>query len=181
VWNKLIAGSFRVGVAQTLVARALAAVAGAEASIMAHRLMGQWRPTAGDFERIIDGKSSSEHEVARPYPFFLASPLGGSPAELGEMAAWQIEWKWDGTRGQLIRRLWEKRCPMARFWTVKSSPGKRKGRSHSDNYSGGWGGRWSAPKCSPNFPWFFSHSISLSGKVRTGGSGLCRNGSVNWR
>ncbi len=104
VWNKLITGSFRVGVAQTLVARALAAVAGTEASIMAHRLMGQWHPTVEDFERIVDGKASSEHEVARPYPFFLASPLGGPPAELGEVQAWQIEWKWDGIRGQLIHR-----------------------------------------------------------------------------
>jgi DNA ligase-1 len=39
---------------------------------------------------------------SRPYPFFLASPLQevlpGSPGD------WQAEWKWDGIRGQLIRR-----------------------------------------------------------------------------
>jgi DNA ligase 1 len=104
VWNKLITGSFRVGVAQTLVARALATVAGIEASVMAHRLMGQWQPTAEDFARIMDGKASAESEVARPYPFFLASPLVGPLEELGAVPDWQIEWKWDGIRGQLIRR-----------------------------------------------------------------------------
>ena len=104
VWNKLITGSFRVGVAQTLVARALAAVAGIEPPIMAHRLMGQWQPTVEDFKRIIDGQGSASHEVARPYPFFLASPLSGSPSELGDLREWQIEWKWDGIRGQLIHR-----------------------------------------------------------------------------
>ncbi len=104
VWNKLITGSFRVGVAQTLVARALAAVAGVEASIMAHRLMGQWQPNLEDFGRIVDGNASSGHEVARPYPFFLASPLSDPVAELGDVQEWQIEWKWDGIRGQLIHR-----------------------------------------------------------------------------
>src|ERR1700722_16149830 len=104
VWNKLITGSFRVGVAQTLVARALAAVAGMEPAIMAHRLMGRWQPTVEDFKRIIDGKDAIEQEVARPYPFFLASPLSGLPSELGDLHDWQIEWKWDGIRGQLIHR-----------------------------------------------------------------------------
>ncbi|HEY3852777.1 MAG TPA: ATP-dependent DNA ligase [Verrucomicrobiae bacterium] len=104
IWNKLITGNFRVGVAQTLVARALAAVAGIEAPVMAHRLMGQWQPNARDFERIINGKASLDHDLARPYPFFLASPLNGPLAELGDLQDWQIEWKWDGIRGQLIRR-----------------------------------------------------------------------------
>ncbi len=104
VWNKLITGSFRVGVAQTLVARALASVTGVEPSIMAHRLMAMPRPTPEEFQRILDGQGSSGHDVARPYPFFLASPISGTPAELGDLRDWQIEWKWDGVRGQLIRR-----------------------------------------------------------------------------
>ena len=47
VWNKLITGGFRVGVAQTLVVRALARVAGVDQAVMAHRLMGKWQPTPG--------------------------------------------------------------------------------------------------------------------------------------
>ena len=34
----------------------------------------------------------------------LASPLEGGPASLGASDNWQIEWKWDGIRAQLIRR-----------------------------------------------------------------------------
>ena len=40
VWNKLITGEFRVGVSQSLVVRALAAVSGLEGAVISHRLMG---------------------------------------------------------------------------------------------------------------------------------------------
>lgn len=103
VWNKLITGSFRVGVAKTLVVRALAQVAEIEPAVIAHRLAGHWQPTAQDFERLLN-PTGQEVETARPYPFFLASPLEGSPQDLGELSAWQCEWKWDGIRAQLIRR-----------------------------------------------------------------------------
>ena len=104
VWNKLITGGFRVGVAQTLVVRALAAVAGIAQPMMAHRLLGHWEPTAADFARLVDERDTGAEEVARPYPFFLASPLEDTPASLGEIADWQAEWKWDGIRAQVIRR-----------------------------------------------------------------------------
>ena len=107
VWNKLITGGFRVGVAQTLVVRALAAVAGIGQPMMAHRLLGRWTPTAEDFLRLIDESDTGAEEVARPYPFFLASPLENAPASLGVIADWQAEWKWDGIRAQLIRRRGE--------------------------------------------------------------------------
>ena len=107
VWNKLITGGFRVGVAQTLVVRALAAVAGIEPPMMAHRLIGRWAPTAAEFLRLIHESDSGAEEVARPYPFFLASPLENAPASLGVIADWQAEWKWDGIRAQLIRRCGE--------------------------------------------------------------------------
>ena len=107
VWNKLITGGFRVGVAQTLVVRALAAVAGIGQPMMAHRLLGRWTPTAEDFLRLIDESDTGAEEVARPYPFFLASPLEVAPSTLGEITDWQAEWKWDGIRAQLIRRRGE--------------------------------------------------------------------------
>jgi len=40
----------------------------------------------------------------RPYPFCLAHPLDGPVEELGPIAEWQAEWKWDGIRAQLVRR-----------------------------------------------------------------------------
>ena len=103
VWNKLITGSFRVGVARTLVIRALARVAGIPQPVMAHRVLGNWSPTAEDFSRILSGEVP-ESEPAKPYPFFLASPLQENPETLGDVKEWLGEWKWDGIRAQLIRR-----------------------------------------------------------------------------
>lgn len=104
LYNKLLTGGFRVGVSHTLVTRALATVARIEPPIMAHRLLGQWEPTEADFLKVLRGDGRPGEEPGKPYPFFLASPLEGSPAELGELEDWQAEWKWDGIRAQLIRR-----------------------------------------------------------------------------
>ena len=103
VWNKLITGEFRVGVSQLLVTRALAEVSGVEAAVIAHRLMGDWQPTA-DFVRQFMSKDTSDADISRPYPFCLAHPLEGSVEELGPVEQWQVEWKWDGIRSQAIRR-----------------------------------------------------------------------------
>jgi DNA ligase-1 len=103
VWNKLITGEFRVGVSQSLVVRALAQVSGVEAPVIAHRLMGDWEPTA-DLLRQFLSKDTSDAGVSQPYPFCLAYPLEGSVADLGPASEWHVEWKWDGIRSQAIRR-----------------------------------------------------------------------------
>jgi DNA ligase-1 len=103
LWHKLIMGEFRVGVAHTLVARALANVANVPPEIMAHRLMGQWAPTAEDYRHLLE-PSSAKSDPGQPYPFFLAHPLEGEPHALGDVGDWQAEWKWDGIRAQLLRR-----------------------------------------------------------------------------
>ncbi len=107
-WNKLITGEFRVGVSQSLVVRAIAETSGLPAETVAHRLMGEWQPTP-DFWRLLTAPDSSDADahVARPYPFCLAYPLDGPVEELGAPEEWQIEWKWDGIRAQLIRRRWQ--------------------------------------------------------------------------
>lgn len=102
-WNKLITGSFRVGVSAQLVMRALAQVRGVAAGLIAHRLAGEWTPSAAAFEALV-AKESDAPEVSRPYPFFLSHPLEGHPATLGDIRDWQVEWKWDGIRCQLVRR-----------------------------------------------------------------------------
>jgi DNA ligase-1 len=103
VWNKLITGSFRVGVSQQLVTRALAEVSGVPAAVIAHRLMGDWEPTPAFYERLIVA-DAVDADLSRPYPFFLTYPLEDEPASLGGISGWQAEWKWDGIRSQLIRR-----------------------------------------------------------------------------
>jgi DNA ligase-1 len=106
VWNKLITGGFRVGVSQRLVTRALAQVAGIDVAVIAHRLMGSWQPTV-EFYRQLLAKDTGDADISRPYPFFLAYPLEEEASSLGPVGEWQIEWKWDGIRAQLVRRRGE--------------------------------------------------------------------------
>jgi DNA ligase-1 len=107
VFNKLLTGSFRVGVSQRLLVRALAEVAALAAAVpdevIAHRLMGTWEPAAEFYARLL-APEVEDADVSRPYPFFLAYPLEDEPQTLGDVAEWQAEWKWDGIRAQLIRR-----------------------------------------------------------------------------
>jgi DNA ligase-1 len=101
--NKLLTGSLRVGVSQTLVIRAIAELAGLERSTIAQRLAGHWQPEA-DFYQKLFAADSEDNDISRPYPFFLASPLDKSPVELGAVEQFLVEWKWDGIRAQVIRR-----------------------------------------------------------------------------
>jgi DNA ligase-1 len=103
VWNKLITGSFRVGASQQLVTRALAQMSGVPEGVLSHRLMGTWDPTPEFFTRLT-AADTSDADISRPYPFFLAYPLEADPTTLGDPADWVAEWKWDGIRSQLIRR-----------------------------------------------------------------------------
>lgn len=106
VWHKLITGQFRVGVARTLVVRALAEVAGVEAATMSHRVMGAWTPSAASYLALLEPETTLSGP-GQPYPFQLAHPLEGQPEDLGPVENWQLEWKWDGIRAQLIRRSGE--------------------------------------------------------------------------
>jgi DNA ligase-1 len=103
VWNKLITGGFRVGVSQKLVTRALSRFSGLPEAVLAHRLMGQWAPEPSFYSRLFSPETG-DADISRPYPFFLAYPLEGAPEDLGRIAEWQAEWKWDGIRAQVIRR-----------------------------------------------------------------------------
>ncbi|RKH61469.1 ATP-dependent DNA ligase [Corallococcus interemptor] len=101
--NKMLTGELRVGVSNTLVVRAIAQVTGLPPPSVAHRLMGTWTPTKAFFEQLVAPDVSDGH-VSRPYPYYLASPLEQPAESLGELSDWLVEWKWDGIRGQLIRR-----------------------------------------------------------------------------
>jgi len=103
VWHKLLTGAFRVGVGKGLVLRGLEEATGIPRTTLAHRTAGEWEPTVGSWERIT-GPEGEDDDLARPYPFFLAHPLEEPPAELGGPDGWQIEWKWDGIRAQVVRR-----------------------------------------------------------------------------
>lgn len=107
---KLIGGGFRVGVSRLLVTRALSAIAAVDSKLVAQRLMG-WTdgrvsPTAQGFLQLVSAQSADEHAQrgGQPYPFFLAHQLLAAPASLGALEDWQVEWKYDGMRAQLVSR-----------------------------------------------------------------------------
>jgi len=110
VYHKLILGSFRVGVPQTLVVRALAQIAKVPPTVMAYRIMGDWEPSAETYRDLVEPsqeKAQMSREISQPYPFHVAHLFEGAPEELGDVHDWQFEWKWDGIRAQLIRRRGE--------------------------------------------------------------------------
>lgn len=112
---KLMTGGFRVGVSRLQVTQALAVVAGVSTQRVAQRLMGYThigaKPTAAAYAALVAQESADETNrktSGQPYPFFLAHPLNESLERfdelLGSPADWQVEWKWDGIRAQLVRR-----------------------------------------------------------------------------
>lgn len=101
--NKLLTGAFRVGVSQKLLTRAISQLVGVDEAVIAHRLMGNWEP-AVDFYRSLLSTEIGDADISIPYPFYLAYALEEEPETLGKIDEWQVEWKWDGIRAQVIRR-----------------------------------------------------------------------------
>jgi len=102
---KLVTGAFRVGVSKSIVTRAIAKHAGVSSDVISHRLMGTWKPTALFFENLIS-KEVQDTIASQPFPFCLAHPIDHElgPESIGEAKDFAAEWKWDGIRGQVIRR-----------------------------------------------------------------------------
>ena len=106
VFNKLITGSFRIGVSQKVIVNALAKTVALEPSVIAHRISGAWDPVTISFDELLSEEGHTT-DPSKPYPFYLAYALEEDPETLGTPADWQAEWKWDGIRGQIIKRSGE--------------------------------------------------------------------------
>lgn len=113
--TKLVGGGFRVGVSKLLVQRALAAHAGIDAKRVAQRMMGytdgKVMPSAQRYAALVAQAEEGVHErvdEGQPYPFFLAHQLDGPSevfgSQLGPVSDWLVEWKYDGIRGQVVKR-----------------------------------------------------------------------------
>ena len=103
IFNKLIGGSFRIGVSKKLLINALAKYSGQESSALMHSIMGKWKVEETNFSELISGENINP-DNSKPYPFCLAYPIEKEPEELGDINDWQAEYKWDGIRGQFIKR-----------------------------------------------------------------------------
>ena len=103
VFNKLITGGFRIGVSQTLMVKALAKTTKASPSVIAHRISGIWDAATTTFDDLLS-ETSAAIDFSKPYPFYLAYAVEEDLKTMAEENQWQAEWKWDGIRGQLIKR-----------------------------------------------------------------------------
>ncbi|MEO6759965.1 MAG: ATP-dependent DNA ligase [Saprospiraceae bacterium] len=106
IFNKLITGNWRIGVSDKLVARAIAKFTGLTENVVLHRLAGAWSPDHTTFQELILSENAGD-DLSKPYPFCLAYPLEQEPETLGPSTDWTAEYKWDGIRGQIIKRQGE--------------------------------------------------------------------------
>ncbi len=103
IFNKLISGNFRIGVSNKMLVNALAKQSNQEPNKIMHAIMGKWHPSEISYQNLIDG-SNVNTDNSWPYPFCLAYALDTEPSNLGQPRDWQAEWKWDGIRGQIVKR-----------------------------------------------------------------------------
>jgi DNA ligase-1 len=103
IFNKLISGNFRIGVSHKMLVNALAKQSDTNSNKIMHSIMGKWQPEETTYEALIEGAHVNT-DNSWPYPFCLAYALEMQPEELGAESDWQAEWKWDGIRGQIVKR-----------------------------------------------------------------------------
>ncbi len=101
--NKLITGGFRIGVSQALLLQALSKYTGIPKDDLSYRISGKWDPFKTTFEQLILDPDLSSAD-SKPYPFYLAHPIPEDDTIFLPISNWQFEYKWDGIRGQLIKR-----------------------------------------------------------------------------
>ncbi len=103
IFNKLIGGSFRIGVSKKTLVNGLSKYSGRDANQLMHSIIGNWDMDSISFDELISGEHIN-YDDSKPYPFCLAYPLEKDLSELGLPQEWQVEYKWDGIRGQIVKR-----------------------------------------------------------------------------
>ena len=103
VFNKILTGTFRIGVSKGIIKKSLSKLAGVDESVIAHRLMGEFIPTVKTYNFIVSKQLHQKELGYKPYPFQLANTLD-IPLKSLLITDHQFEWKYDGIRGQIIKR-----------------------------------------------------------------------------
>jgi DNA ligase-1 len=103
IFNKLISGNFRIGVSNKMLVNAISKQSDTDSNKIMHSIMGKWKPGEITYKELIEGAHVNT-DNSWPYPFCLAYALEAEPSSLGGTEEWQAEWKWDGIRGQIVKR-----------------------------------------------------------------------------
>ncbi len=104
IFNKILTGSFRIGVSKGLVTKAISNMIGIDESIILHRLMGDFDPIEETYIFLINQKLEQKELAYKPYPFQLANTFDEKIKETTSINQYQFESKWDGIRSQIIKR-----------------------------------------------------------------------------
>lgn len=102
VFNKLITGGFRIGISQQSLIHAIAKHTQKPINEVAHLISGNWNPYEVTFESLLN--NSADINNSKPYPFYLSYALEDDIETLLQNDTYIAEWKWDGIRGQVIKR-----------------------------------------------------------------------------
>jgi len=103
LFNKLITGGFRVSISQKTIVLALAKYLDIEEHIIAYKLLGNWTPDKTTFDQLLLSVDPTA-QSSKPYPFYFPHQLNIELEQIRDLKDWYAEYKWDGIRGQLIKR-----------------------------------------------------------------------------
>jgi len=104
IFNKILTGTFRIGVSRGLVVKAISNMTEIDESIILHRLMGDLEPNEETYMFLINQKLEQKELDYKPYPFQLANTFDVRIKKTKSINKYQFESKWDGIRSQIIKR-----------------------------------------------------------------------------
>jgi len=103
IFNKILTGTFRVGVSIGLITKSISKLINIEEEIISHRLMGDFKPSIDSYEFLINKNINLQELNSKPFPFLLANTIEDKIFK-NSTNDFQFEWKYDGIRMQLIKR-----------------------------------------------------------------------------
>ena len=68
-----------------------------------HAIIGKWKVEETQFSELINGENINT-DTSKLYPFLLGISIRKRTRKVRRSKDWQIEYKWDGIRGQIIKR-----------------------------------------------------------------------------
>jgi len=103
IFNKILTGTFRVGVSVGLITKSIAKLINIDEEIISHRLMGDFKPSIDSYNLLFNKNINLEELNSKPFPFLLANTFEDKIRNYS-IQDFQFEWKYDGIRIQLIKR-----------------------------------------------------------------------------
>ena len=103
IFNKILTGTFRVGVSVGLITKSIAQIINIDEEIISHRLMGDFKPSIDSYNLLFNKNINLEELNSKPFPFLLANTFEDKIRNYS-IKDFQFEWKYDGIRIQLIKR-----------------------------------------------------------------------------